>query len=498
MLAEVGVQTPSRIIPPTGQMRVPIHMYVNEAIQPDATTINQLRRLAAVDCIDQRITTLPDIHAKGRNPSPTGVVVVSRDHLVPMAIDKGINCGMRVVATELQASDLSTDLLDNIFAELAKVIPGRQFVKPIIGKEHMMPLLLNGGRWAVDHFGILASELDNIEKQGSVFDGQMMDEEQLLRAVPNDVFKKGYRALGSLGGGNHFLEMQEITEILDPEKAALLGLREGQIVFMLHTGSRRVGSTIMRYYSQHAMPVEMARWKKLAERKWDFHLRDVSPKHIGPRLNYILNNETFFGICANSSEGQRLYTALQAGYNFGFVNRMVITHSLRQTLQQVLADKSLQVPLLYDCSHVSIQPEEHDGETVWVHRHGASQALPPSAMSHHPVYSYTGQPLPIPGSMGDESYIGVATEGAAKTYHSVNHGAGRVLDKPDAKAVFSQQAVEADLRAKNIRLYRTGSGDLAEQAPQSFKSVSDVVQTMEAFDLARLVARVRPVAVLKG
>lgn len=498
MLAEVEVKLPNRIVPPTGQMRVPIHMYVNEAIQPDTTTVSQLRRLAEADGIDQRVTALPDIHSKGRNPSPTGVVVVSRDHLIPMAIDKGINCGMRVIVSELQASDLTPSILDSIFAELAQVIPGSKFTEPLIGEKEMVPLLLQGGKWAVEHFGIPEEELDNIEKQGSVFTDQSINEEQLRTAVPAEVFKKGYRALGSLGGGNHFLEMQEITEILDPEKAAMMGLQRGQIVFMLHTGSRRVGSTIMRYYSQHAMPAEMTRWKKLTERKWDFHLRDATPTHISSRLNYILNNETFFRIPAQSEEGKRLYTALQAGYNFGFVNRMVITHALRKSLQKVLADNSLAVPLLYDCSHVSIQPEEHDGETLWVHRHGASQALPPSAMTHHPIYAHTGQPLPIPGSMGDESYIGAATEGAAKTFHSVNHGAGRILDKPDAKEAFSQQAVEADLRARNIRLYRTGSGDLAEQAPQSFKSVSDVVQTMENYDLAQLVARVRPVAVLKG
>jgi len=486
------------IIPAQGRMKVPIHLFSNGLISPDAAARHQLQQLAEADGLDHYAVALPDIHAKQRNLSPTGSVVVSRDSLLPMAVDKGINCGMRMLRTELQATDLTPDLLDDLFARLTQLIPSRRHQKALIDHQEMPALLSNGGRWAIDHWGIPESELANIEGYGSMFTGQRVDEEQLLSAVPHDVIKKGPRVLGTLGGGNHFLEMQEVVELLDDETARLLGLQRGQIVFMLHTGSQRVGSMTMRYYSGHARPSTIQKRWKLQRRKLTFHRQGTSLSQFRTRINYFGNGRRFFTIPADSAEGHRFNIALQAATNFGFVNRMAITQALRQAVRSTMADQTMLLPLLYDCSHVSIQAEEHLGERIWVHRHGASKALPASAMNDHPVFAITGQPLPIPGSMGDDSYIGVAAAGAARTFNSVNHGAGRIMDKPVARQQFSKQAVAAELRSQNIRLYRTGTSDIAEQAPGSFKDISEVVRSMETLNLAKLVVRLRPVAVLKG
>lgn len=486
------------IIPATEKMQVPIRLYVSDTTQPDAAAKQQLQCLAEADGPDHYAVALPDIHAKSRNIAPTGSVVVSRDNLMPMAIDKGVNCGMRMVLTGLQAADLSTADIDRIFEGLAQAIPGRRHINPIIPRAEMIPLLLKGGRWAVDYFNVPASDLPNIERNGSVFDGQQVDEAQLLMAVSPDIIKKGPRSLGSLGGGNHFLEMQEVVDVLDSDTARLLGLKRGQLIFMLHTGSGRIGSMVMRYYSGHAIPSEPASRLKLFKRKRAFHEQGLTNENRALRERYFGNGRSFFTIPADSSEGQRMMIALQAADNFGFVNRMVITQALRQTVRSVLSNESLDMPLLYDCSHVSIQSETHFGERLWVHRHGASRALPASAMPDHPVFSITGQPLPIPGSMGADSYIGVTASGAAQTFNSVNHGAGRLMDKPEARESFQAQNVEANLQAQNIRLYRTGTSDIAEQSPQSFKDITEVIHTMQRFDLARPVVRLRPVAVLKG
>jgi tRNA-splicing ligase RtcB len=174
-------------------------------------------------------------------------------------------------------------------------------------------------------------------------------------------------------------------------------------------------------------------------------------------------------------------------------------------MRKALRDESVRMPLLYDCAHVSIKLEEWNGagsatgaEKLWVHRHGASSALPPSRCASHPVFSKTGQPVPIPGSMGHHSFIGVADENAVETFCSVNHGAGRVMDKPEALARFTEQQVHSEMESKNIRLYRYGSDNIAEQAPGSFKDISQVIHAMMKLALARPVVRVRPVAVLKG
>ncbi len=201
---------------------------------------------------------------------------------------------------------------------------------------------------------------------------------------------------------------------------------------------------------------------------------------------------------ADSEEGVKYARAITAASNFGFANRIAITEKLRAAVRKTLRDESLQMPLLYDCAHVSIKLEEWNGEKLWVHRHGGSRALPASRFAGHPVFSQTGQPVPIPGSMGHDSFIGVADENAAAAFFSVNHGAGRVMDKPEATAHFTAAQVEKEMRDKNIRLYRYGADNIAEQAPSSFKNISQVIQAMSALRLAKPVVRLRPVAVLKG
>src|SRR5262249_44433542 len=153
--------------------------------------------------------------------------------------------------------------------------------------------------------------------------------------------------------------------------------------------------------------------------------------------------------------------AVYAAANFGYVNRMAITESLRGAVRATFAEPGLAMPLLFDCSHVTIQREVHGGENLWVHRHGANVAMPPSRCAGHAVFARAGQPIPVPGSMGADSYIGVGVEGNAATYHSTNHGAGRVLDKPQALAQWSEASVEAEMVARRVRLYRGGTMNIA-------------------------------------
>jgi len=200
----------------------------------------------------------------------------------------------------------------------------------------------------------------------------------------------------------------------------------------------------------------------------------------------------------DSHQGQRFVRAVYAASNFGFVNRMAITEALRNSVRSTFGDASLSMPLLFDCSHVTIQQETHHGEPVWVHRHGANAALPPSRCQAHPIFSRTGQPIPVPGSMGSDSYVGVGVEGNAATYCSANHGAGRTLDKPQAMEQFTEQSVEAEMAARQIRLYRAGTMNIAEQAPGSFKDIRAVIEVMNRLQIAQPVVRVRPLATLKG
>jgi tRNA-splicing ligase RtcB len=359
---------------------------------------------------------------------------------------------------------------------LRRTIPVLEQEHDALSEEDVADILVQGGRWSQKRFGLSDEELNCIENRATM-PTDTTDAATIMASMPEKAIKRGLRSFCTIGDGNHFLELQEIIEVLDHDIAKLLGLAEGKAVFMLHTGSRTLGSRMMKLY--------------LAE--------------LEEKFRPAQNGAPIWSMPADSEEGVKYARAVSAASNFGFANRIALTEKLRAAMRKTLRDESLQMPLLYDCAHVSIKLEQWNGaggatggEKLWVHRHGASSALPPSRCASHPVFSKTGQPVPIPGSMGHHSFIGVADENAVATFCSVNHGAGRVMDKPDALARFTEQQVHSEMEAKNIRLYRYGSDNIAEQAPSSFKDISQVIRAMTKLALARPVVRVRPVAVLKG
>lgn len=447
---------------------IPIRLFLTPDLVPDAETMAQLENLARTPGLDHYVAVLPDVHRKARNRTPTGVVVVAKDAIVPAAVDTGISCGMRMIRTDIDGRNLSAPVLDALFGELTRTMPANGD-KAVLSKEDVADIFVRGGEWCREEFDLTEDEFACIEDNAcAVQDG--IDAEAILSSVPNKVFKKAQRRFGTVGGGNHFLELQEIVDVLDREAAALLGLRKGKALFMLHTDSRGVGGSIMRA-----------------------HLEEPGDGRLTSG-----NGSSLWSIPSDSRDGAKLARAISAASNFGFANRIAVTEKLRAAVRKVLGDGSLSMPLLYDCSHVSIKREEWQGEMLWVHRHGASRALPASQLPNHPVFSKVGQPVPIPGSMGHDSLIAVTEETAAETFYSINHGAGRLMDKPEALAVFTEEEVESEMRAKKIRLYRNGSDNIAEQAPGSFKDIAQVIEAVSALSLARPVVRLRPLAVSKG
>jgi tRNA-splicing ligase RtcB len=451
---------------------VPIRLFLTPDLVPDAATMAQLEQLADAQGLGHYVAVLPDVHRKGRNLSPTGTVVVSRNAIVPRAMDVGINCGLRMVRSDIQVRELSTSTLDALFGTLMRTVPGHQHEHPVLSAADAQAIFVRGSAWSRERYALSDHELSCIEDGGTTA-ADTDDPDAIMASLPERVIKKGRRRYCSLGGGNHFLELQEIVEVLDRSIAGQLGLAEGAGVFMLHTCGRGVASKMMASY----LPALEERFRPREGK------RAASP---------------FWSVPADSEEGIRFARAVAAVSNFGYANRIAITEQVRVAVREVLRDPSLELPLLYDCSHVSIKPERWNGDRLWVHRHGASQALPPSRLADHPIYSKTGQPIPIPGSMGHSSFIAVADEGACGAFYSINHGAGRVLDKPDAVAHFSEAQVLEEMRYKNIRLYRNGVDNIVEQAPGSFKDVSTVSQAVSALSLGKPVVRLRPVAVLKG
>jgi tRNA-splicing ligase RtcB len=452
----------------TGNGALPIRCFTGDELLPDQPSRQQLAELAALPGLDDCVTVLPDVHFKRRNPSPTGTVVVSRSCLVPRAIDPGINCGMRMIATSVPASELTPNRLDRLFGGLIENIPIGARTTPLLSVSQCERLLVEGLPAVADAIDLPPGELCRIENGGRIT--PYVDPDAIHAVVTAPAVSKGQAWLGTLGAGNHFLELQQVVAVLDGPVASRLGLCAGDAVFMMHTDSRRLGKYVLKSIFEEA-------------------LHSAGNGH---------SPHSLWTIPADSEIGRRYVAALAAATHAGFANRAVLTGILRQAMRAVLDDPSLELPLIYDCAHESIQREEHGGRAVWVHRHGASRALPPSAFANDPVLRSIGQPVPIPGSMGTDSYIGVTACGVERTFHSVAHGAGRTMEKLTAAERFDPGQIERDLGTEGIRLYRYGTDNIAGQAPASFKDVRRVVDAMTAFDLIRPVVQLRPLAVLKG
>jgi tRNA-splicing ligase RtcB len=447
---------------------VPIRCFTDRDLLPDQAARCQLEHVATVPGLDRYVVVLPDVHCKARNPSPTGTVVVSQDVILPRAIDPGINCGMRIIRSEIPVRELKASILDELFRRLREAIPLLEpHARPLLTVDECERMLVYGLPEAGNVLELGSDDLARIENGGRMMPELAPDE---IRAVVTvEAIRKGNPWLGTLGAGNHFLELQEIVEILDGHAARRLGLEKGCAVFMLHSDSRRLGKKIMKPLREEA---STTRRSDSSNGLWT-----TSP---------------------DNGAGRRFVSGLAAASHAGFANRAALTQILRCTARQILADQSLALPLVFDCGHETIQRERHNGQWLWVHRHGASRAVPAAGFASDPVLGELGQPVPIPGSMGTDSYLGVAQPGVDATFRSVAHGAGRVMEKSRAAEQFGPLEVEDELRKRSIRLYRYGADNIAGQAPASFKDVHRVVEAMTDFALIRPVVRLRPVAVLKG
>jgi tRNA-splicing ligase RtcB len=242
------------------------------------------------------------------------------------------------------------------------------------------------------------------------------------------------------------------------------------VLFMLHSDSRRLGKKVLEPALQAA--------------------------ECTARLD--CRSGDLWTLSADSPAGRSYLRALTAATHAALANRAALVQLLRQVLRKVLGDGGLECPLVFDCGHETIQAEIHRGERLWVHRHGASRALPADRLREDPVLGRIGQPVPVPGSMGSDSYVAVVRPGAADAYCSVAHGAGRVMEKTRACEEYAAAEVEDLVRRRGVRLYRYGVDDIAGQMPHSFKDPALVVEAMREFGLIAPVARSRPVAVLKG
>jgi tRNA-splicing ligase RtcB len=460
-------------------MRVPGLIYADEdmirQIKEDQTP-EQVANVAFLPGIVGNSLAMPDIH--WGYGFPIGGVAAMRveDGVVsPGGVGFDINCGVRLLRTNLSEDEVRPrieQLVDALYQEVPSGLGSKGKIRLRSGQ--IDQVLAKGSRWAVENGYGRSEDLDATEESGEI---KGADPSQ----VSDRAKERGAPQLGTLGSGNHFLEVAVVDEIYEPETAAVMGLdHKGQIVLLIHTGSRGLGHQTADDYIKNMVG---------AMRKYNIEVPDrqlaCSPVH--------------------SPEGQAYLSAMKCAANYAWTNRQCITHWAREGFCQAIgrSEQQIGLELVYDVAHNIAKIEEHiingTKQRLCVHRKGATRAFPASHPEVPRKYASIGQPVLIPGDMGRVSYVLVGTEQAMnETFGSTCHGAGRVQSRAAAKKHLKGSSVLKELAARGITVRAGSMSGLAEEASEAYKDVSSVVQVAHDAGISRMVARTRPLGVIKG
>lgn len=498
------------IISPEGAMQIPVELFITEKVKPNVITLERLKKLASISGVSEKIVALPDIHYKYGTPAPTGIVVVSEEYIIPKIINT--DCGMCFMTTELFEEDISPDLLDQLFFTLKKKISVNIRKEPTVSEDELQQFLERGSEALYEREHLDKEELQNIEYRGNLFYENPIPFSQLKQLLPKESFILGRCSLGVLGTGNHFLELQVVSEETDKKLANTFGLRKGQLVFMLHCDSSGFGNAIHDHYKEYRhgrfgmsfkrnllYKAYLSAGKFPGMKKLLYQL-NIRRKYLKEHASWKSNGggrEDFPTVPIKSVAGQHYLLTKYAAINYGFCNRAYVRKLIIESLAEVF-HRNVATSLLIDSTHDSFYYEEIDGKMYCVHRNGANRVLPKEFFKKHSLFKHTGQPLLVPGSMGSFSYLCVPLEGVKKTFYSANHGAGRVLEKAEAREKVSMEQFNKEMEQSKVKLYRYGVGNIMEEAPSSFKDVNSVIEAMEKHQLAKPVVKLKPLAVLKG
>ena len=461
-------------IPAQGGMRVPAVVYASARLLDDMRrdqTLAQARNVACLPGIVRRSFVMPDAH-QGYGFPIGGVAAFGLDDgiISPGGVGYDINCGVRLLRTDYTEADIARkgqELLAAIFEEVPAGVGKGGVTK--LSRDVLRDVLARGAEWAVENGYGRKEDLERTEEGGRMRDASAED-------ISDRAMERGIPQLGTLGAGNHFLEIQKVDEILDGTTARVFGIdAPGQVLVMIHCGSRGLGHQVA--------------------------------------TDFIETMENAFGVAGlpdrelvsapfKSTEGQRYFRAMAAAVNFAFANRQMIAHWVRDVFARVLGSAK-GMDQIYDVCHNVAKVEEHDAggrsERLVVHRKGATRSFGPGRPEVPPVYRGTGQPVLIPGSMGTASFVLAGTaEAEALSFGSTAHGAGRVMSRHEALRRFRGEKIRDDLARRGIVLKSANWKGVAEEASEAYKDVDEVVRVSNAVGLGRVVAKLVPLGVLKG
>ncbi len=459
-------------------MRVPGMIYASEKLLQDILkdkAVEQVVNVAFLPGIVKQSMAMPDMHwgygfpiggVAATDPQKGGVVS-------PGGVGFDINCGVRFVRTNLTFADIQKhlkDLVGTLFDNVPSGLGSKSGLR--LSSSEGKHLLLKGSQWAVAQGYGTSTDLEATEDYGSIKGANP-------EIVSQRAYERGKSQVGTLGSGNHFLEVQVVDQIFAPEIAQELSLFEGQVGVMIHCGSRGLGYQICDDYCHGIM-------KCLSKYQIEVPDRQLACAPV------------------ESPEGQEYLSAMRCAANYAFANRQYIMHMTRKSFEKVFRKnwESMDMNLIYDVAHNIAKMEKHpvngDERVLCVHRKGATRAFPAGHPELASRYQKIGQPVIIPGDMGRFSYLLIGVEGARETFYSCCHGAGRVMSRSKATKTFRLDQVIKDLEQKGIVIQAQSKATVIEEASGVYKDVTEVVDVVEQAGLSRKVCRMRPVGVVKG
>lgn len=431
-------------------------------------SLEQLAQSAMLPKLLSPIIAMPDVH-EGYG-IPVGGVMATEGLVSVGGVGMDINCGVRLLKINLTYDkDLfSRDNLTILSRAIERVIPaglgrGRKQELPRI---ELRETVIHGAQHLLKAGYATESDINHTEENGKLkgADWECLSERALKRAR---------NQLGTLGSGNHFMELGKVVEIYDEKMAQVFGLEKDQICFMIHSGSRALG---------HQTCLDYTKLFYDCEAKYGIK---------APTRNLA-------SLPIETEEGQRYLAAMAGAVNFAFANRQLMAHQFKQVFSKFFGkkvDKKIEIETVYDVAHNIAKWEEHRGREILIHRKGATRALPAGHKQNPETYMKTGHPVIIPGSMGTGSYVLVGLAKAEETYFTVNHGAGRTMSRRQAKREISKE--KFDEQMKEV-VYNKPFGTIKDEAPAAYKDINLVIETLEEAGLAKKVAKLKPLAVIKG
>ena len=465
-------------IPRNGDMRVPGRIFMSRRMAAQLTEEEALKQVANVATLPGILTAamaMPDMH--WGYGFPIGGVAAfdwNTGVISPGGVGYDINCGVRLAGTGLEEKDIrlvADRLVEALFQNIPTGVGSTGQVK--LSAKEQMKVLREGGAWAVRQGLGEPADVERTEDNGCMTEAEPS-------VISQRALERGAKQLGTLGSGNHFLEVGVVDEIFDEDAAEAFRLFEGQVTVLLHTGSRGLGYQVC-----------------------DDALAFMN-KHV-KTLGIHLPDRQLSCAMIRSPEGERYFSAMACAANYAWANRQILLHRARETFQQVLGigPRDLAMHQVYDICHNIAKRETHivDGKPreVCVHRKGATRAFAPGHPAVPSLYRHVGQPILIPGDMGTASYVLAGTQKAMiESFGSTCHGAGRVLSRKAAIKQSKGRAIHRELADKGILVKWTGRNTLAEEMPDAYKDIDEVVESVHGAGISKKVARLRPLLVIKG